>query len=89
MRIISFILHRNFEKSYAKLSQDIREAFKARRNLFLIDPDHPLLNNHPLHGKWQGCRSINITGDIRAVYKFEGFIAIFMDIGTHDRLYDK
>lgn len=53
----------------------------------MIDSDHPLLNNHPLYGKWEGCWSINVTGDIRAIYKTEGFIAIFLEIGSHGQLY--
>ena len=68
-RIIGFILHKNFEKSYSKQSALIKKAFIERRNLFLIDQQHPLLNNHTLHGKWIGYRSINITGDIRVVFK--------------------
>lgn len=86
-RIIGFILHRNFEKSYAKLDKEVSTAFKDRRNLLLIDAQHPLLNNHALHGRWSDYRSINITGDVRAIYKMEGFIAIFVDIGSHNQLY--
>ena len=87
-KIVGFILHKNFERSYAKFSIDIKVAFKERRNLLLIDSQHPLLNNHPLHGKWRDHRSINISGDIRAIYKMEGFIAIFVAIGSHSELYD-
>ena len=86
-RIINRIYHRNFEKALAKQKREIRQAFKERRNLLMIDSNHPLLNNHPLHGKWEGCWSINVTGDIRAIYKTEGFIAIFLDIGSHGQLY--
>ena len=86
-KIIGFILHKNFEKAYAKLSVEMKTAFKERRNLLLIDPQHPLLNNHPLHGKWRDYRSINISGDIRAIYIIEGFIAVFMEIGSHSELY--
>jgi len=86
-KIVGFILHRNFEKSYTKQSPEIKRVFAERRNLLLIDPDHPLLNNHPLHGKWSKYRSINISGDIRAVFKIEGFFAIFMNIGSHSQLY--
>jgi mRNA-degrading endonuclease YafQ of YafQ-DinJ toxin-antitoxin module len=86
-KIIGFILHRSFKKSYAKQSADIKKVFKERINLFLIDPVHPLLNNRALHGKWIAYRSVNITGDIRAIYKTESFIAIFVEIGTHNYLY--
>ncbi|MDQ2933234.1 MAG: hypothetical protein M3Q80_02540 [bacterium] len=86
-RIVGIILSKNFEKSYAKLDTSVRKAFKERRNLLLMDPDHPLLNCHPLHGKWKGYWSINVTGDIRSIFKMEGFFAIFVEIGTHGNLY--
>ncbi len=86
-KIIGFILVKSFEKSYTKQAKEVKDAFRERRNLLLIDSLHPILNNHPLHGKWKGYRSINITGDIRAIYKMEGFIAVFYVIDSHNHLY--
>lgn len=86
-KIIGFILHRNFEKSYSKQNIEVKKAFIERRNLLLIDQNHPLLNNHSLQGKWSQYRSINITGDVRAVFKMEGYFAVFVEIGTHSQLY--
>lgn len=82
-------LHRNFIKKYTKLPTKIQEKFKERRNLFLMDQFHPLLNNHTLSGKYEGCRSINVTGDIRAIFslnKDKG--VIFIAIGSHPELYE-
>ncbi|MEK7609975.1 MAG: hypothetical protein AAB470_02555 [Patescibacteria group bacterium] len=86
-KIISFIFHKNFDKSFVRLDGDIKKAFRERRNLLLIDSNHPILDIHPLHGKWKNSWSMNITGDIRAIFKLEGYIAIFWDIGTHSQLY--
>ena len=86
-KIIGFILVKSFEKAYTKQTKEVKDFFRERRNLLLIEPLHPILNNHPLHGKWKGYRSINITGDTRAIYKMEGFIAIFYTIDTHSNLY--
>lgn len=81
-------LHRNFEKQFTKLHPKLKEKFKERRNLFLQDPFYPILNNHPLGGDRQGQWSINITGDWRAIYMFDGKDAvIFIDIDTHSNLY--
>jgi len=86
MRII---LHRNFEKKFVKLSPKLKERFKERRNLFLENPLHPQLNNHPLVGERVGQWSINITGDLRVVYVFEAKNTIvFIDIDTHSHLYE-
>jgi addiction module RelE/StbE family toxin len=51
------------------------------------------LDNHPLKDPWNGCRSIDITGDYRAIYeelnKGDDVIAYFITIGTHQELYAK
>lgn len=81
-------LHRNFEKQFGKLQPKLKEKFKERRNLFLVEPFHPILNNHALTGERSGQWSINITGDYRALYVFQGEDAIvFIEIDTHSNLY--
>lgn len=80
--------HRTFEKQYKKLRDNEKKRVKERLALFLTDEFNPLLNNHPLRGKYQGYRSINITGDLRAVYKFqEPDTRIFVAVDTHSNLY--
>ena len=82
------ILHRSFRRQYAVLSVKIKTKFSERRDLFLADHLHPLLNNHPLSGKYQNCRSINITGDYRAIYfSLNSETAVFIAISTHAELY--
>ncbi len=82
-------LHNDFEKRYSKLNKKEREKCKTRLNLFRIDPFSPLLNNHPLHGIYEGYRSINIGGDLRAIYKLtQKDVAMFIAIGTHAHLYE-
>lgn len=61
--------HRNFDKKYKKFSEREKSKFKERRNLFLENQLHPLLNNHALAGRYKGCRSINVSGDLRAIYQ--------------------
>lgn len=79
---------REFKKQYARAPKKIRQAFKNRRNLFLENPQSPILNNHKLKGILKGYRSINITGGWRAVYSEHGKkIIIFEILGTHSQLY--
>src|SRR3989338_2425036 len=81
-------LHRKFVKKFEKLPPKLKERIKERRNLFLEDPAHPLLDNHALQGDRAGQWSINITGDWRAVYVFEkDDVVVFIDIDTHSNLY--
>jgi addiction module RelE/StbE family toxin len=85
---MKIVLHRQFEKDYKVLRPNQKKKFKERRNLFLEDPFHPLLNNHPLQGKYTGYRSINIGGDLRAIFKArDSDTIVFVAIGPHGRLY--
>lgn len=76
-----------FEKRLQKQSASVQQAFKDRLSLFLRDPFHLQLHNHSLQGEYKGYRSINITGDIRAVFYEGDEIAVFEDIGSHGELY--
>lgn len=81
------LLHKNFKKSYRRLKKSQKNKFKERRNLFLQDEFNPILNNHALSGKYKGYRSINVTGDIRVVFKREDDTVVFVEIDSHSNLY--
>ncbi len=81
------LFHKKFKKQVVKYPF-LKIQIDERIILFLDDPFHPLLNNHPLTGKWTGYRSVNITGDYRAVYELvEEDVAFFVDMDTHSKLY--
>ncbi len=81
-------LHKNFLKQYQRLRKNEREKFKERRDLFLRDEFDPILNNHSLKGKYSGCRSINVTGDLRIIYRKNSTVeVIFVTIDSHSNLY--
>ena len=83
---------KRFDKQLRKAPLDIKIAVRNRYMLFTENPFNPFLNNHQLIGKMSGYRSINITGDWRALYS-EYFddegnkILIFEILGTHSQLY--
>ncbi len=78
-----------FNKKYATLRKGEKNRFKTRLKLFRENRHHPLLHDHELHGKYAGYRSINIGGDLRAIYKFvPPNTAVFVTIDTHTKLYD-
>lgn len=79
--------HKNFKKQYKKLPLKIRAQFKDRLRLFIQDPFNNQLHNHAVEGVYPHCRSINITGDYRALFKQENDVVIFIIIGTHSQLY--
>lgn len=81
-------IHKNFEKKYKKVSTKFKSKVKERNKIFSKDPFDPTLNNHALQGKYSGYRSINITGDIRIVYRLlDKSTVLFVDIDSHSNLY--
>lgn len=76
-----------FDKQYHKAPAHITKAIDKKLTTFLSDPFHPLLHNHALSGQMKGFRSINITGDWRALYIEDGDTATFELLGTHSQLY--
>lgn len=81
---------KKFKKQLNKTPEKVKAAFKIRYRFFIVDEFNPILRNHSLAGKYAGCRSINISGDWRAVfreYEDENLI-VFVALGTHSQLYE-
>lgn len=82
---------KKFIKQLKKSPNKIRKQAGLRiTEIFIKTPFHPTLNNHALTGEYGGCRSINITGDWRAIYThINKDTVLFVDLGTHNQLYGK
>ena len=80
---------KQFQEDYKKSSENIKRAFRDSLDLFLFDPHNPFLRNHALREEYKGYRSIDVTGDWRAVFREfqQGSIIIFELLRTHERLY--
>lgn len=77
-----------FKKQYKKLPKRTREQFRERLVLFLEGQHNPRLHIHKLSGKYEGLWSVNVTGNIRAVFDTHyKNIIIFVAIGSHSELY--
>lgn len=81
------VFHKDFRKKYRKLPEKIVEKFDDKLRLFRTNEFDPVLNNHALKDKWLGYRSINVTGDIRAVFKRDTESVLFVAIDSHSNLY--
>ena len=80
--------HKKFEKQYRRLQKQEQKRVQERISLFRENPFHPVLENHPLQGKYAEYRSISIRGDLRAVFKRQGVDEYwFTKVGTHSELY--
>lgn len=78
-----------FRKQYKKLGIALKKNAQASVHLLAQDEFHATLNNHKLQGKYEGCRSIDITGDWRVVYKkYAEGVFLLVAVGTHSELYE-
>ena len=83
-----FLKSTQFKKKFKKSPEKIREKVKDRLIVLSANCWDPILNNHPLHGEYSGCKSIDITGDIRLIYKeLDKDVCLLLRFGTHHELY--
>lgn len=82
--IISY--SKNFVKQAKKLSPELRKKLLERIEIFSENQLHSTLRNHQLKGQYKEYRSIDITGDVRALYLQKENEAIFDTVGTHSQL---
>jgi len=77
-----------FRKQFRKLRLGEQNRFWEKLELFKQDPHNRQLRNHALVGKYSGLRSINVGGDLRALYRQIGDdIVLYELVGTHSQLY--
>ncbi len=84
-----FVYSPQFRKQYKKLSQKTQTQVDARLLLFVEESYHPQLQNHKLHGEYANYRSLNVSGDLRVVYRMVDDEAVLLfALGTHSELYE-
>lgn len=84
---MKLVYHPRFKKELRNFSPDVRVQFYERGSLLLDDRSHPMIKCHALHGKYKGFLSINITGDVRAIFYITQDEYVFVRFGTHHQLY--
>jgi mRNA-degrading endonuclease YafQ of YafQ-DinJ toxin-antitoxin module len=88
---MKFKYKKSFKKSYKKLNPKIQWKVDIKIKLFSKNPFLEELNNHSLKWKLLWKRSINITGDFRAIFKelsnWKYEFIEFVEIWTHSELY--
>lgn len=80
------VLDPAFYKKLKKVDVRIRKSVKERILIFSKNPNDLELNNHPLRKPYQGLRSIDITKEVNIG---EDHVAYFVELGTHDELYEQ
>ena len=84
---MNIITSKKFEKMFSGCQKEIKDKFIEKLKIFKKNKYNPILNNHPLAGKLKGLRSINVSGDYRAIFEEKSEDIIFMAIGNHSQLY--
>lgn len=85
---MNILLHKRFSKTAAKLPLKTKQKMVERMALFAHDPTNSQLRSHALNTPYQGSYSIDITGDVRAIYELvDDETALFSHIGTHSQLH--
>ena len=85
---MQYILSKRFGKDFKKLPKSTKKKVIIVLQKFINNPQDQSLNSHSLSGRWNKHFSINVTGDVRAVYVFiEDEIVYFVAVGSHSELY--
>ena len=85
---MNVLFTRKFTKQFRKLPDKSRHQFHNRLELFLAARNHVLLRQHALRGKYAGYYGIDVSGDLRAVFRYQSQgSVIFSLIGTHSQIY--
>lgn len=89
--VVNLKYSRTFSKHFARRigkNMMLSRAFDRRVEMFLSNPEHPLLRVHPLKGSKKGFYAFSVTGDIRVLYHvIDASTVEFIDIGTHAQVY--
>jgi addiction module RelE/StbE family toxin len=89
---MKIVYAKSYEKAFRKLPHPIQAKVIERVDIFRTEPFYELLHNHPLTGEYTWYRSINITGDYRAIFEelSDGTYEFveFLEVGTHSQLYN-
>jgi addiction module RelE/StbE family toxin len=85
-----------FSKDFIKEIRKIKlknvklyKRIQKQISLFASHPTHPSLRTHKLSGNLKNYWSISVNKSIRIIYKLMKDKAYFVDIGTHDEVYDR
>ena len=88
---MQIIQHKNFEKTYKKLNIKIQEKVIKTIKIFIKNPFSKTLNNHKLKWDYIWLNSMNVTWDLRIIFRelsnWEYEIIELVKIGTHSKLY--
>lgn len=85
---MKIIFSKSFVKQFKKVPVKIQDQFKKRLKDLNSQQNVSSLKIHALKGEYKGYKSMNVSGDWRALfYQKDNDIFIFELMGTHSQLY--
>jgi addiction module RelE/StbE family toxin len=76
---------KKFIKEVKKLAKEILGLAIKKEEIFRINPLHPSLRLHELHGKFKGIWSISLTNNYRIIFeRMPNGDILFISVGKHD-----
>lgn len=88
---MKILYKKSFVKSYQCLSEKLRDKIKNVLQIFIKNPTDKVLHNHWLEWKYKWKRSIDVTGDVRIIFKeiseWRYELVEIHDVWTHSQLY--
>jgi addiction module RelE/StbE family toxin len=76
---------KKFIKEIKKLPKEIFDLAVKKEEIFRINPIHPSLRLHELHGKFKGIWSISLTSNYRIIFeRMPNGDILFISVGRHD-----
>jgi mRNA interferase YafQ len=84
-------IHKKFRKDIEKLKlsgrRDIKKLRSVMNEIISSAKLSVVLRDHPLEGKWKGCRDCHIEGDWILIYEKTDDMIIFYRTGSHSELF--
>ena len=76
-------------KKFLKKHPEAHGQYQKTLQLLELNPHHPSLRLHSLHGRLKGLSSVSINISYRVVleFKINGSEILLVDIGSHDQVY--
>jgi addiction module RelE/StbE family toxin len=76
---------KKFIKEVKKLSKEVLDLAIKKEEIFRMNPLHPSLRLHELHGKFKGIWSISLTNNYRIIFeRMPNGDILFISVGKHD-----
>ncbi len=82
----TFTFRRHF-KERISLDESLVEAYQASVDAFFQNPE--TVDDHALKPPLKDRRAFSVNDDYRVVYRVKEDFLLFVDIGTHDQVYER